>query len=454
MTTTTNSVGDVKTEHELAPMDVANIELLHRFHVYCARFPSDIPLRAINEFSRPGEIVFDPFCGSGTTLVAALLTGRQAWGSDIDDLAALLSWTKTHPDSEKSYRAFSNQYQKTLFETFESIYQYMDHTELNVAGAEEVRVNGYRLDLPKFLPLTYWFPPRTVVGLAAIAKYASDRRRRTFRAAAELALSASIISKWPKTLSYAMDIDHTRPHRRIRRIQLSEVFSVYCERLERVLSSLMALRRRYEELGISNRLDCMAKVFPNMDARKLDQLRDEAVHLIVTSPPYFDAVDYPRSHRFSLCWLNRPPPRYSRYIGLYRDSKLKLDEWLSGRPALKKILPANIQADHVKGTKWITFFEDLRRSLQEMHRVLVRGGTAVCVIADNQIGGVRVASHRAVIHLGRECGFDLVHVSRRKIEPSKRRFPNGPFGFDGPMQHEHVIVFRRRSKTRLNKAKG
>ncbi|OGH55988.1 MAG: hypothetical protein A3I06_13150 [Candidatus Lindowbacteria bacterium RIFCSPLOWO2_02_FULL_62_12] len=433
---------------------MADIESAHRFHVYCARFPSEIPLQAIKEYSKVGQIVFDPFCGSGTTLVAGLLMGRQVWGSDIDELASLLSWAKTHPDTEKAYDAFSNQYQKTLFETFESISDHIDHVTSNVTSAGEIRVNGYCLALPEFLPLTYWFPPKAVVGLAAISQYAACRRKKTFRVAAELALSASIISKWPNTVSYAMDIDHTRPHRRIRRIGLSKVFSMYCGRLDRVLSALSALRRRYEGMGISNNLDQLAKVFPNMDARNLHQVSDESVDLIVTSPPYFDAVDYPRSHRFSLCWLNKPAPRYNRYIGLYRNSKLKLDEWLAGRAEFIKILPGKVRSDVAKGSKWVTFFEDLRLSLGEMYRVLVSGGTAVCVIADNQVGGVRIAAHQAMVHLSRECGFEVVHVSKRKIEPSKRRFPSGTFGFDGPMRHEHAIVIRRPPKSRIKKGQG
>lgn len=448
-----NIIVDTTKEHTRVPMDVATIEAAHRFHVYCARFPSDIPIQAIQEYSKPGQTVFDPFCGSGTTLVAGLLLGRRVWGSDIDELAGLLSWTKTHPDDERSYKAFSDRSLKMLYETFESITPYMHDAALNAAGAEEFRVNGYCLSLPKKFPLTYWFPPKAVVGLAVIARFASRFRRKTFRAAAELAFSASIISKWPNTLSYAMDIDHTRPHRKIRRIEFSKIFSMYSGRLDRVLSSLTALRHRYDELGISKRLDRLAAVSA-MDARKLNRLSDESVHLIVTSPPYFDAVDYPRSHRFSLCWLNRPVASYSRYIGLHWNSKLNVDEWLSDRPALKRILPEHVGAAPRKRIKWITFFEDMRHSLQEMHRVLVPGGTAVCVIADNQAGGLSVAAHQAVIQLGRECGFNLIHASKRAIEPRKRRFPAGPFGFDGPMRHEHVLVLRRPPRATLRKSKG
>lgn len=50
-----------------------------------APFPVDLPRRLIDLYTFQGEVVLDPFCGSGTTCVAALMTNRRYVGYDISD---------------------------------------------------------------------------------------------------------------------------------------------------------------------------------------------------------------------------------------------------------------------------------------------------------------------------------------------------------------------------------
>lgn len=49
-----------------------------------APFPLELATRLVRMFSFTGDTVFDPFCGSGTTMVAALRTGRNSIGVEID----------------------------------------------------------------------------------------------------------------------------------------------------------------------------------------------------------------------------------------------------------------------------------------------------------------------------------------------------------------------------------
>lgn len=50
-----------------------------------ATFPEELPRRLIKLYSYPGDLVVDPFVGSGTTVLAAARLGRWAYGCDISE---------------------------------------------------------------------------------------------------------------------------------------------------------------------------------------------------------------------------------------------------------------------------------------------------------------------------------------------------------------------------------
>jgi hypothetical protein len=71
--------------------------LTHRFYRYPARFSPRFAGTAIALFSKPGDLVLDPYMGGGTTVVEALTRGREAVGGDINSLAAFVARVKTTP---------------------------------------------------------------------------------------------------------------------------------------------------------------------------------------------------------------------------------------------------------------------------------------------------------------------------------------------------------------------
>jgi SAM-dependent methyltransferase len=156
-------------------------------------------------------------------------------------------------------------------------------------------------------------------------------------------------------------------------------------------------------------------------------------------------VDYPRSHRVSVCWMNghAPAELVSRkeYIGLRYAGGFAADVWLNERAQLRRIFPSHLPAEDPFGRRLCAFFADLERVLEQSWRVLRPGGHAVYVIANNVIRGERVRAHALLIELARRVGFELIESKPRRIANDRRRFPVGPFGFDGPMTHEHRIVF-------------
>lgn len=284
------------------------LELLHRFHPYCARFPSAIVEDVLHKYSAPGDSVFDPFCGSGTTLVAALVHQRRVIGSDIDSLAGILSEIKCAPHAPAQYAEWRVPFVARLATDFELIAQTWRPRPLLRPGITW-SIGGRQLRIPAFPQLTYWFPPQTIATLAAIAEAAHLCQEPHFERVALISLSASIIAKWPNTLSYAMDIDHTRPHRRVQQLTFDRVLTTYLKRLDRTLACLSRLHQVYRDAGVLNNLpDCSRVIYPHDAREPWPGVPAESQALVITSPPYFNAVDYPRAHRLSLCWMNGYAP--------------------------------------------------------------------------------------------------------------------------------------------------
>jgi site-specific DNA-methyltransferase (adenine-specific) len=64
----------------------------HRYRVgHMAPYPEELPRRLIQLFSFPGDLVSDPFLGSGTTAIAALKLERRFCGSDVDEECVALA---------------------------------------------------------------------------------------------------------------------------------------------------------------------------------------------------------------------------------------------------------------------------------------------------------------------------------------------------------------------------
>lgn len=67
------------------------LEKLDKIHPYPAKFPVSTAEEYILRYSKVGDMVFDPFVGSGSSLLAATANNRFAVGTDINGIAVLIS---------------------------------------------------------------------------------------------------------------------------------------------------------------------------------------------------------------------------------------------------------------------------------------------------------------------------------------------------------------------------
>ena len=167
-----------------------DFDRIHRFHSYCARFPSSIVELAIKTYTKSGDALFDPFCGSGTSLVAGLLHDRKVTGSDIDILAGMLSTVKCGPKAADHYSKWRKYFEQELRDRFSEIAEAWASTAPPQPGSCW-KGNAREVRLPQFPQLMYWFPPQLSVALATIAQAAHDTGDSHFEQVALLSQSLS-----------------------------------------------------------------------------------------------------------------------------------------------------------------------------------------------------------------------------------------------------------------------
>ncbi|HEB74141.1 MAG TPA: hypothetical protein ENJ03_02850, partial [Candidatus Desulfofervidus auxilii] len=87
----------IKNEQRFLFISYDQTALTHGLHKYPAKFFPELPRWLIKKYSNKGDIILDPFCGSGTTNVEALLNYRHSVGIDVDPFSRYLSKVKTTP---------------------------------------------------------------------------------------------------------------------------------------------------------------------------------------------------------------------------------------------------------------------------------------------------------------------------------------------------------------------
>ena len=100
---------------EAQPISRASYDsLTHGFHAYPARMHPAIARTLLGELSvGPGSRVLDPFCGSGTVAIEAMIAGWRAHGSDLDPLALRLARVKTERRGHKARARFRSSRSQT-----------------------------------------------------------------------------------------------------------------------------------------------------------------------------------------------------------------------------------------------------------------------------------------------------------------------------------------------------
>lgn len=250
---------------------------VHRLHPYLGKFIPQLVEVFLRMYFRPGETVYDPFCGSGTTLVEANALGVNAIGCDISGFNCLLSKVKTQDYDIRQVRSEVLDILQTADDRCRpNLFSSVDDDAMSDTD------NSYLLE---------WYAPQARHELLTYRNLIDNYHYRDLlkiilcRSARSARLTTHFdldFPKKPQTESY-----HCYKHSRI------------CSPTQEALGflrrySLDTIERIEEFTAV--RTDAKVTIF-NDDSRytKLP----EQINGIITSPPYVGMIDYHEQHRYA-----------------------------------------------------------------------------------------------------------------------------------------------------------
>jgi len=79
-----------------------------------APFPVELAYRLVRMFSFDGDTVLDPFCGSGTTMLAAMKSGRNSIGIEIDEEYCKITATRLKKEAKDLFSTYTLEFKKEV----------------------------------------------------------------------------------------------------------------------------------------------------------------------------------------------------------------------------------------------------------------------------------------------------------------------------------------------------
>lgn len=351
---------------------------------YRACFKPQLPGYFIERYTQPGERVYDPFSGRGTTAVEAALRGRRVIANDVNPLAALLARPRLSVPTLDAIAARLEEIPRTIAgrapplamfyerKTLREILALRDwllrHREAGTAHAVDdwigmVATNRLTGHSPGFFSV-YSFPPNQAVTAQRQTRINAQRRQKpVYRDTHALILKKS-------------------------------------QQLLRDVSAMQANTLR--KAGKSAR-------FLTGDARHTPQIKSGSVALTVTSPPFLDVVDYAADN-----WLRG---------------------WFNG-------LPVQALAKGITTPRTVPQWSQMIAGvLRELYRVTRAGGVVAFEVGEVKKGAIKL--DEVVLPLGESEGFvaETVLINTQRFTKTAHLWgiANNSVGTNS----NRIVVFRK-----------
>jgi len=394
--------------------------MIKPIHPFPARMAPELAIDELKTLPT-GSVVLDPMAGSGTVLRHALEHGHSALGFDMDPMAVLISRVWTTPVGDDAIgRAFKRVMSQVA--TFGRSTPELPWLDSDAETTDFVR---------------YWFAPkqRTVLRRLAFALSAKTGRVNAARDVLRVALSRIIITK-DRGASLGRDVSHSRPHKvaETSSFDVLDAFERSVTHVRRLLSAAPAPRAALMRIG---------------DARQMRPVANGSVDVVLTSPPYLNAIDYIRGHRLALVWLGHRVSDLrevrSTSIGAERGPNGENAQTLFD-PILRAMVPLT-QLSSRHAAMVTRYAEDIYRVMSEIARVLRTGGRAVLIVGNSCLKDTFIKNALGIVRAGAMVGLSLETKNERRLPVRRRYLPMPSTRTTAPlgrrMRTESILSLRK-----------
>jgi len=355
-------------------------EGVHSIHPYPAKFIPQIPRQLINIYAdSKSDVVFDPFCGSGTALVESMKQGHPSIGVDLHPLACLISRVKTRP----------------LPDDFASRAREIVTTVRNRFPGD--------IEPPEIPNLDHWFKKEIQQALTLIINELEHVENPHTKEALQIALSSIIVTvsnQDSNTRYAAVENDVTAE-------DVMQKFSRAASNIESAFLKNNLWRKNEATCDVINKN--VLEIEPSDIPKKVD--------IVITSPPYPNAYEYWLYHKYRMYWL-----------GLADPTKVREQE-IGARPHYQGSNPRD-ESD----------FEERMESLFDLLReITTENATASFVVGRSIIQGKKVDNGKLLERAADSAGFYTADSASRCIPSNTKSFNPGY----SKIKDEKILTFKK-----------
>lgn len=446
-------------------------EYTHGIHSYPAMMVCPISRNIIKIMKgiMPISSLFDPFSGSGTVLVEGMLSGiPNVAGNDINPLALFLAKVKTTQLDISTLQSYANNLLDSIRNRYE---QYI----LQIDSVDDVLTNAYELDLtakngwgdnaphhlteyceknnvdiniPSFKNIGYWFKPRVILLLQIIKDEINKIEDKNMRNFAFVAFSESIrLVSNRRNGEFKM---FRMPPVKVAKF-VPDVIKEFSTILQRNIEKMNAFVEACSDTGTNSKVT----IFQN-NATVLQDVPNESIDLVVTSPPYGDSrttVAYGEYSRLSLQWLGIDNLSEKEIMGIDKSlmggAKFRNGfEYTIPSQSLRESLFRIKDKDLERAGDVYSFYNDLKNSIKAVSEKTKIGGYHFWVVGNRTVKGELLKTDVIITEIADSYGLEHVYTIDRNIINKVMPSLNSPTNESGvkaeTMTNEHIVVLRKR----------